>query len=92
MKKTIILSLLVIGGYASASVSPKNNEVIKKTGKTKAKIKKPVCTVSCSATVNVLGTMVTVTTSAGGWFTSCDTAAANCTEKLGKKMMSIALN
>lgn len=51
----------------------------------------PTCTISCSVTVDSgFGTSLTITTSAGSWFTSCETATLNCNKKLMHKIVDLA--
>jgi hypothetical protein len=47
-------------------------------------------TITCSTTIDTgFGTTLTVSTSAGNWFTSAETAAINCTKKLQHKLIDL---
>jgi hypothetical protein len=93
MKKIILATTIMIAGLASAKNTPKEpaSSPKKITNSVSAKAKVSLCTVSCSTSVQIGMNTLTITSSAGSIFTSCETASQNCTKKLMRKVLDLSM-
>lgn len=97
MKKMFFASVatLLVGSLSFANSEPTKKEVVENKNQTTEKKgvvakndteKETVCVITCSTTVNG----VTYETSAGNWFTSCNSAGNQCLRKLGELSANLA--
>ena len=93
MKKIILATTIMFAGLASAKNTPIEpaSSFKKITNSVSVNSKAPLCTVSCSTSVQIGMNTLTITSSAGSIFTSCETAAQNCTKKLMRKVLDLSM-
>jgi hypothetical protein len=93
--KKVIFSVIATGMFSTisfANTPTLENEIdLKKENQATTitndeKKENTVCVITCSTTVNG----VTYTTSAGNWFTSCNSAGNQCLRKLGELSANLA--
>ncbi|MCJ7935628.1 MAG: hypothetical protein MUW56_18885 [Chryseobacterium sp.] len=92
MRKIILTTMFLAAGMVSAANGSKGTDPSVKKNLTKKAETKTVCTVSCSTQVQIGMNTLTITSTAGSIFTSCETAATNCTKKLMSKVLDMAMN
>lgn len=92
MKKIILTTMFLAAGMVSAANGSKSTVLSVKKSMVKKTETKTVCTVSCSTQVQIGMNTLTISSSAGNIFTSCETAASNCTKKLMRKVLDMAMD